>query len=183
MISGAVRRFAASLCASSLLCTGSLVAEEADPHFAFLKSLEGRWVVTTGREHLPLTGEEAAIPEVIWEYRITANGHALTETIMVGTSQEMFTVYHMNGGRVEGTHYCTFNNQPRYVAATPFNKGGYALVCDGHVSNAASHDDNHMHAIEHELLDDGRLRVNAPGFHNGALIEAPDLYLTRKAEQ
>lgn len=149
-------------------------------YFAFLKSLEGDWVLLEGGGPLPLTDKDREEhPEIIWNYKVGSGGHAVIETIMVGTSQEMFSVYHMNAGQVEATHFCAFANQPRLVQVEPTVGGSFAM--EGvHITNVPSHDVPHMHAIEHKLLDDGRLWINGPGWADGAIMAAQDLILERR---
>ena len=131
-----------------------------DARFAFLKKLEGTWVLKSNQEDAP---------EVTWSYRTTSSGSAVVERIMIGTPMEMMTVYHMNGKKLEATHYCALGNQPHYMAKM-LKDGGLEFVCDGRVSNAESHDDHHMHRMTMRLAKDGKLQLTAEAFQDGKVV-------------
>lgn len=46
------------------------------------------------------------------EYRVTANGTAVIETMFRGEPHEMVTVYSLDGESIVATHYCSGGNQP-----------------------------------------------------------------------
>jgi hypothetical protein len=46
------------------------------------------------------------------EYRVTANGTAVIETMFRGEPHEMVTVYSVDGESIVATHYCSGGNQP-----------------------------------------------------------------------
>ena len=163
-----------------LVCAALVIAEgprhkskepPKDARFLFLKSLEGTWVV---KNHNKIT------PPITWEYRTTAVGSAIVERIMIGTPMEMLTVYHMNGPELEATHFCALGNQPHYTADDPMKDGVLTFTCDGHVSNSASHNDQHMHKLTLQLDRDGVLRVGGEGFEDGDVVENPMFELVRQ---
>lgn len=47
------------------------------------------------------------------DYRVTANGTAVIETMFAGEPHEMVTVYSLDNDSVAATHYCSGGNQPR----------------------------------------------------------------------
>jgi hypothetical protein len=47
------------------------------------------------------------------DYRVTANGTTVIETMFTGEPHEMVTVYTLDGQSVAATHYCSGGNQPR----------------------------------------------------------------------
>lgn len=80
--------------------------------FELLKGLEGTWVSSDA------DGDNR--PDVTATYRVTSGGSAVLETLFPGTSMEMLTIYHMDGGEIVCTHYCMLGNQPTLKIA----KGG-----------------------------------------------------------
>ncbi len=74
-----------------------------------IKALEGRWKSTTS-----MFGTENE--EVFTEYKITAGGSAVVETIFPGTPQEMVSVYFDDDqGKLAMTHYCMMRNRPQFT--------------------------------------------------------------------
>ena len=73
-----------------------------------IKALEGKWQSTTS-----MFGEENQ--KVFTEYKISAAGSAVIETIFPGTPQEMVSVYYDdNHGKLAMTHYCMMRNRPYF---------------------------------------------------------------------
>ena len=142
----------------------------ADPRFEFLKSLEGTW---TGP---PLS---EGMPEGVFEFRVTAGGHAVEEREMIGTPMEMVTIYHMRGKDLVATHYCMLGNQPRLIASEQVVDRTLSFACAGTPGNAASHDEEHVHGWSMHLGEDGQLRYKAELVKDGKPTAAPDVLLTR----
>ena len=94
----------------------ALDEERLDAGFAFqrLKLLEGTWEGVAG------SGEDTGEAEVIWE--VTAGGTAVMERQFAGTSNEMVSIYTLDGDDLVLTHYCAAGNQPRMR----FDAGGSA---------------------------------------------------------
>lgn len=100
----------ASLFAILFSVTPALQADEEHPPlppdtatFKALKSLVGTW-----------TGMEAGKDKpVTVNYKITAGGSAVEETIFTGSPHEMVTLYTQDGKDIVMTHYCMLGNQPR----------------------------------------------------------------------
>ena len=73
-----------------------------------IKALEGKWKSTTS-----MFGKEDE--EVFTEYKITAGGSAVVETIFPGTPQEMVSVFFDDDqGKLAMTHYCMMRNRPHF---------------------------------------------------------------------
>ena len=49
-------------------------------------------------------------------YKLVSGGSAVAETLAVAGEPDMLTVYHLNGGELMMTHYCSLGNQPRMRA-------------------------------------------------------------------
>lgn len=75
----------------------------ADSGLDKIKSLVGEWEATTA------DGKSSTV-----KYELISNGTAVEETLGMH-EEEMVTIYHMNGDKLMMTHYCAFNNQPRFV--------------------------------------------------------------------
>jgi len=75
----------------------------APPAFEKLKSLAGTWDATM----LKPDGEKTTV-----EYRVTADGSVVMETMFVGTPHEMINMYTVDGDALLATHYCSAGNQP-----------------------------------------------------------------------
>jgi hypothetical protein len=145
----------------------------ADARLDFLKQLEGSWTGDFGEEGMGAT---------TYEFRVTAGGHAVEEREMLGTPMEMLTVYHMDGTALIGTHYCMLGNQPRLIAAEKIVDDTLSFRCDGKPGNAASHDEQHVHAWSMRIADDGTLHYDAELVRDGEITEAPTVVLTRQAK-
>jgi hypothetical protein len=93
---------------AALACAGLALAagEKNNAGFEKLKSLAGEW-----------EGKATDGKPVKATYKVTSGGSAVSETLQSGTEPEMLTVYHMDGGHLMMTHYCSLANQPRMRAA------------------------------------------------------------------
>jgi hypothetical protein len=70
-----------------------------------LKSLAGDW-----------DGKAPDGKAVHASYKLVSGGSAVAETLAVAGEPDMLTVYHVNGGELMMTHYCSLGNQPRMKA-------------------------------------------------------------------
>lgn len=113
-----------------------------------LKGLAGTWTGTGGH------GEQKMEMSVV--YRVTGGGSAVVETLFPGTEHEMVTVYHMNGDRLELTHYCAAGNQPHMVAEPSKDPNVLSFRCAGGTNMKES--DMHMHAATLTFLDADRMK-------------------------
>ena len=94
-----------------LIAFASLNVQAAPPPaFEKLKSLAGTWDATM----LKPDGEKTTV-----EYRVTAHGTVVMQTMFVGTPHEMINMYTVDGDALVATHYCSAGNQPtlRFNAA------------------------------------------------------------------
>jgi hypothetical protein len=123
---------------AALACAGLALAaaEKSNAGFEKLKSLAGEW-----------EGKTTDGKPVKATYKVTSGGSALSETLQAGTEPEMLTVYHMDGGQLMMTHYCSLANQPRMRAAT--SSGDPKSLDFQYVSatNLSKADAPHMHHL------------------------------------
>lgn len=74
--------------------------------FAKMKSLIGVW-----------NGKDKDGNPVQASYKLVSAGKSVIETLDMGDSKEnMVTLYHLDGGQLMMTHYCSIGNQPRMRA-------------------------------------------------------------------
>ncbi len=75
--------------------------------FEKLKSLAGEWQ-GPGPQGL-----------ITISYQIVSGGSAVMETLVPINEPSMVTLYHLDGGKLMMTHYCSIGNQPRMQAEPP----------------------------------------------------------------
>lgn len=145
-------------------------AAKVDPRFERIKSLAGKWKSTFGE------GAEKFDGEV--EYRVTAGGSAVLETLFPGTPHEMVTLYHMDGDDLMLTHYCGAGNQPRMKAAKSdkANVINFEFVS---ATNMKSEKDAHMHSAVFEFIDDNHVKTAWAFYDNGKQTELAKFDLQR----
>lgn len=78
---------------------------EAEAAFDKLKAMAGTW---TGQG----PDESGAMQPLTHEFRVSANGSVVMETMNPGTGHEMINMYHLDGDDLVLTHYCAGHNQP-----------------------------------------------------------------------
>ena len=109
-------------------------AEKARAAFNRFKALEGTW-----------RGESTRGWSEELRYRVIAGGSVVMETSFdAHPGETMATMFYLNGGELELTHYCVARNQPR-LRATAFDNGGRTVTftfVDG--GNLPSRDRGHM---------------------------------------
>jgi len=78
-------------------------AAASTPAFDRLKALAGTWSANT----MTPDGEKTSV-----EYRVTAAGSVVMETMFAGSDHEMINMYSGDGENLIATHYCSGDNQP-----------------------------------------------------------------------
>ena len=141
--------------------------------FDRLKALEGTW---QGAVMTP-DGETTLV-----DYRLTAAGSALVETVFEGTPHEMVTVYHLDGGSLVLTHYCAAGNQPRMrLDPRTSTKDELHFVFEGG-ANVDPGKDVHMHELTIRLHPDGGSDSAWVSWKGGRPDQVARIYLKRRAE-
>ncbi|MAW61743.1 MAG: hypothetical protein CMJ94_13055 [Planctomycetes bacterium] len=131
--------------ASSAVSLASLPSTAA-PQLDQIKQLVGDWY-EVGEGGKP-SGT------LVSQYRETAGGHAVIETLFPGTEHEMISIYHMDGGDLLLTHYCVLGNAPTYRAER--SEQGLIWRCQG-AHNLARHGEAHMHEGQTRFLGKNRI--------------------------
>ena len=112
--------------------------------FDSIKSLAGNW-----------EGKSSMGDPVEVSFRSTAAGSAIMSEIrsqMNGKSEDMVTMFHMDGDRLLLTHYCEAGNQPRMQAST--SADGKTITFNFvDATNLASPDAPHMRSVVFTFLD------------------------------
>jgi hypothetical protein len=139
-------------CAAFDRGTSASMDTSADAKAAFerIKGLSGSWSGVGGTE----------MPNMDVNYRVTAGGSTVEETLFPGTPHEMVTMYHLDGDRIMLTHYCALGNQPTMVGSPVGSmRGDVATIRFQFASatNLASPQAGHMH--DAEMTFEGKDRV------------------------
>ena len=160
-----------------LLFLGSLVAYAGEGRAPYsgskeyerMKQLVGVWEGTSnmGKEEQPIRVE----------YRLTAGGSAIVETLFPSTPEEMISVYYDDKGKLSMTHYCMLQNQLQMKLL----KAG-ADKLDFRFAGGSGIDpkkDAHMHALTISFVDKDHIIENWTLFENGKEKEVTKLNLSR----
>lgn len=130
-----------------------------------IKGLAGKWSSTTS-----MFGKQNE--KVFTEYKVTAGGSAVLETIFPGTPQEMVSVYYDDDkGHLAMTHYCIMRNRPTLKLV---KTDGDTLTFDvAKVEGLKSKDDPSMGAMTLTIKDDNHFESTCKGRGKGAEKEEP----------
>jgi hypothetical protein len=128
-----------------------------DAAFEQFKSLAGDW---TGKE-LGKDGHDLHV-----NYKVTAGGSAVVETIFPGSEHEMVTVIHRDGDGLLLTHYCMLGNQPQMKSSGPSDgkKIEFKFV---RATGLKSDKDMHMHDATYTFVDSDTLRTEWTHYNDG----------------
>jgi hypothetical protein len=138
--------------------------------FERMKQLVGAW---EGTSDMGKEGEKVRV-----EYRLTAGGSALVETLFPGGREEMVTVYHDRRGKLAMTHYCMLRNQPRMTLAKA-DAQTIELVFSARGNDIDPAREKHMHAVRFTFTDKDHLVQKWTMFENGKEAGGVTLKLTR----
>jgi hypothetical protein len=129
--------------------------------FDQLKPLVGKWSGTVTHP-----GQQAQPPETVaTEFKLTAAGSAIEETLMTGTPHEMVDMYADESGKLAMIHYCALGNQPHMVLkqADPTQ-----IVLEmGPTVGIDAATDQHMHALTLEFPDANHLTERWTSYEGG----------------
>jgi hypothetical protein len=131
---------------------------KAQAALAKIRALEGKWVGTKS---------EPGSPPVTTEFRPTANGTAVIETMMAGQPHEMINLYTASGDTIIVTHYCAMGVQPRMKLSNPGDAKEMKFeFVDG--GNIKSRDEGHMDSLTLSV-DGDKLTQNWSYFADGKI--------------
>jgi len=131
-----------ALSALLLTATAAFAQSAAQKSFDQLKSLTGSWEGKTSQ------GKNVEV-----SFRDTAGGSALMSEIHGQDSDNMISMFHLDGpNRLLITHYCGVGNQPRMIAtASPDGKTITFDFLDA--TNLATPDTGHMQRVVFTIID------------------------------
>ncbi len=136
-----------------------------------MKSLSGTWT-GTGMMH----GKENPVTV---EYRTTAGGSAVVETISPGTPMEMVSVYYEEDGKLVMKHFCMLKNQPVLgLKKSDENTLEFDLI-DG--TNMDSSKDMHMHSAVFTFVDDNNMTQAWTPYQDGKAMEGASTFTLSRA--
>ena len=140
---------------------------DAKAAYARLGTLAGEWEADTsmGKVHV--------------SYELIAGGSALVERETMEHMPPMETVYHLDGNRLELTHYCALGNQPRLEARAYDAKTGALEFGFLNATNLASPAAAHMHNASFRFVDDKHFMAAWELYENGARKSTETAQYTR----
>ena len=112
--------------------------------FERLKALAGTWQVESDMGKTQAT------------YEVIANGSVVLERITMNEHGTMVTAYHLNGDKLELTHYCMAGNQPSMVAKNINPATGEIVFDFTGISNLSNPNAGYMHNASFQLADNNQ---------------------------
>ena len=110
--------------------------------FERLKALAGSWQV------------DGKLGKAQATYEVVANGSTVIERFtMDGMPSPMVTAYHLDGDKLQLTHYCTAGNQPSMVAKGIDPATGEIVFDFASVTNLTDPNSRYMHNATYKLVD------------------------------
>lgn len=134
-----------------------------------LKTLAGIWTGTATKE---ATGQPVRV-----EYRVTAAGSAVVETLFPGTPQEMVSVYYDKNGALTMTHYCAFGNRPQMTLKNSTDNSIELELAPG--GEIAADRESHMHALKLTFESADKMTAEWTAFEAGQKKSISTFTLTR----
>lgn len=125
--------------------------------FEHFKQLAGEWVGKKAGKG----GHDLTV-----QYKVTAAGSAVVETIMPGTDHEMVSVIHPDGDNLLLTHYCMLGNQP-HMKANARADGNTVAFKFVKATNLKSAKAMHMHDVTFTFVDQDTLHTEWIHFVDG----------------
>jgi hypothetical protein len=138
--------------------------------FERMKQLVGAW---EGTSDMAKEGEKVRV-----EYRLTAGGSALVETLFPGSAEEMVSVYHDRNGKLAMTHYCMLRNQPRMTLAKA-DAQSIEMVFAKKGNDIDPAKEKHMHTVRITFTDNDHITQKWTMFEKGKDTGGVTLKLTR----
>jgi hypothetical protein len=137
--------------------------------FEKMKKLAGTWV--------DADGDGRPTDHIVSIIKVTSGGSAVHEIIAPGQSDEMVSVYTLEGPDLVLTHYCVLGNQPRLKAdpKSPANQIRFEFAGG---SNLDPTKDKHMHSMTLTIVDDSHIELSGVAWQDGA--PAKDMCCAKK---
>ena len=129
------------------------------PAFETMKKLAGTWLAAD-RDGKPTD-------QVVSVMKVTSGGSVVHETLFPGQSEEMVSIYTVEGSDLVMTHYCVLGNQPR-LKADPKSPANQICFQFASGSNLDPTKDRHMHCVTLTLIDHDHIELAGVGWQGGA---------------
>jgi hypothetical protein len=139
--------------------------------FEKFKQLAGEW---TGKE---IEGQHAGM-DVHIQYKVSAGGSTVVETIDPDSKHEMMTMIHQDGDDLILTHYCMLHNQPQMKAEK--TDGNVIAFKFTKATNMKSDKDMHMHEATFTFVDNDTLKTEWTLYNDGKAAGKAVFELKRK---
>ncbi len=146
--------------------------------FGKLQSMEGTWDATAEQ----VAGEPMPGEEQQWvgqhEFRVSAAGTVVMETMGPGTDHEMINMYHMDGEDLVLTHYCAGGNQPTMKLDREMLAAGKTHFAFTGGTNLDAEADHHIHSTMLSWQEDGSLVEAWSAWGGGEEVAVMEFVLT-----
>ena len=152
---------------------------EAQTAFDELKSLAGTWRGKPEGEGAEAEAEAKKVGEVIHEFRVSAAGTVVMETMGPGTEHEMINMYHLDGKDLVLTHYCAGGNQPTMKLNREKSSVAKLVFDFTGGTNLDPSKDQHIHAAEIKVVDGNHLESAWSGYAAGEQVSTMTFHLAR----
>jgi hypothetical protein len=141
------------------------------PTLDSIKDLAGTWYAV---ENGKLT------ERIVSEYRVTAGGSVVIETVFPKSEMEMISMYFTEGDALWLAHYCMFGNHPRLKAEVDGSSGDVVWRCQGgeNFTNCATTD--HMHEGRVVRIDADRIVSTWTAMRKGKAVAPERFEIARK---
>jgi len=145
--------------------------QATSPEFEKMKSLVGNW---TGKCKMGCLKDQ----DLLVNYKLTAGGTAVLETIAPGTPKEMTTVYHLENGKLVMNHYCTMGNCPKMtLKKSSDNELSFEMRGKDGISSVK---EPHMHALDIIWKDANHISASWVMYTDGKANPVEPFVLTRQ---
>jgi len=138
-----------------------------------MKSLSGTWT-GTGMMH----GKE--VPMTV-EYKTTAGGSVVIETMSPETPMEMVSIYYEEDGKLVMKHFCMLKNQPVLGVKNASDNTIEFDFVDG--TNMDASKDMHMHSAVFTFVDDNTMTQSWTPYQDGKAAEGTSSVTLSRAQQ
>ena len=142
--------------------------------FEYIKTLAGNW------ERMGAAGHEHGASSSVVSFKISAAGSTVMETYNAGQSNEMLSVFHMDGNTLLMTHYCALQNAPVMKFEKTGNPGEIKLGFFGG-TNFDPKVDAHAHEGLIRVKDPDTFEVTSVGYAGGKPLP-PDVSLMKRKQ-
>lgn len=137
-----------------------------------MKSLSGTW---TGMGMMQ--GQE--VPMTV-EYKTTAGGSVVIETLSPGTPMEMISISYEDGGKLVMRHFCMLKNQP--VLGVKHSSENTIEFDPIGGTNMDASKDMHMHSAVFTFIDDNTMTQSWTPYQDGKAAEGASSITLTKAD-